>query len=121
VLCRGRPVSLGCWRSNLPTTGGPAESQLGSAVETPLVLGGQRGDHWDRVPLRGGTQDPSSLTAAIAPWNPILEWVPSQNGLFVEPPQRHRNTELPGVGDGLPAWSSNSMSPVTLYGPFSVI
>jgi hypothetical protein len=69
---------------------------------------------------RGGTQDSASLTAAIAPWNPILEWVPSQNGLFVEPPQRHRNTELPGVGDGLPAWSSNSMSPVTLYGPFSV-
>lgn len=29
-------------------------------------------------------------TAASAAWNPTLEWVPSQNGLVVEPPQRHK-------------------------------
>jgi hypothetical protein len=29
-----------------------------------------------------------SAIAASAAANPIFEWVPSQNGLFVDPPQR---------------------------------
>src|SRR4051794_37220998 len=38
----------------------------------------------------------SAFTAASAAWNPILLWVPSQNGLFVEAPQRQReNAGLP--------------------------
>jgi hypothetical protein len=28
-------------------------------------------------------------TAASAALKPVFEWVPSQNGLVVEPPQRH--------------------------------
>ena len=31
-----------------------------------------------------------SATARSAAWKPILEWVPSQNGLVVDPPHRHR-------------------------------
>jgi hypothetical protein len=30
-----------------------------------------------------------SGTACAAAWKPIFEWVPSQNGLFVDAPQRH--------------------------------
>ena len=34
-------------------------------------------------------------TADSAPWNPILLCVPSQKGLFTDPPQRHK--EIPGL------------------------
>jgi hypothetical protein len=30
-----------------------------------------------------------SGTACAAAWKPIFEWVPSQNGFFVDAPQRH--------------------------------
>ena len=30
--------------------------------------------------------------ARSAAWNPILEWVPSQNGVLVDAPQRHSAT-----------------------------
>lgn len=35
------------------------------------------------------------FTADSAPWNPILLCVPSQKGLFTDPPQRHK--EIPGL------------------------
>ena len=64
---------------------------------------------------RQRAQEPSSsATAAIAPRKPIFEWVPSQNGLFDEAPQRHRKTVSPGVWIGLPSGSSSSIGPSTL-------
>src|ERR1035441_1464191 len=62
------------------------------------------------------------FTAASAAWKPILEWVPSQNGLFTDPPQRHsENAVLPVKSYGLPSASTNSIVPSgasTRNGPF---
>src|SRR5947209_52978 len=54
---------------------------------------------------------PSFFTAASAAWKPILEWVPSQNGLFTDAPQRHRATAcLPVRSYLLPSASVSSSS-----------
>src|ERR1017187_8497031 len=62
------------------------------------------------------------FTAASAAWKPILEWVPSQNGLFTDPPQRHsENAVLPVKSYGLPSASTISIVPSgasTRNGPF---
>jgi hypothetical protein len=44
--------------------------------------------------------DSESSTAAIAPWKPIFECVPSQNGFVVDPPQRQ--SAFLTIGIGLP-------------------
>src|SRR6202023_2318557 len=59
-------------------------------------------------------EDPLSdfFTASSAPWNPMRLWVPSQNGLFTEPPQRHReNAGLPVRSYGVPLTSTSSTEP----------
>src|SRR5271167_38778 len=52
----------------------------------------------------------------------MREWVPSQKGLFTEPPQRQReNAALPVRSYGLPSESTSSIVPSgasTRYGPF---
>src|SRR5947209_11912570 len=62
------------------------------------------------------------LTANSAPWNPTLLWVPSQNGLFTDPPQRQsENAGLPVRSYLLPSASTSSTEPSaasTRYGPF---
>src|SRR5580692_4595240 len=63
----------------------------------------------DRGP---GVQPSAFLTASSAPWNPMRLWVPSQNGLFTEPPQRHReNAGLPVRSYGVPLTSTSSTEP----------
>src|SRR5580658_4683765 len=52
------------------------------------------------------------LTANSAPWNPMRLWVPSQKGLFTEPPQRQReNAGLPVRSYGVPLTSTSSTEP----------
>src|SRR5215470_14001271 len=67
----------------------------------------------------------SAFTAASAPWKPILECVPSQNGLLTEPPQRQSATAgFPVMSYLLPLMSVIStwlMSPLTTYGPLGLI
>src|SRR5882757_3642913 len=58
----------------------------------------------------GGTEGPSDTyglvaglswlpgTAASAALKPLREWVPSQKGFVVEPPQRHRANGRFGIG-----------------------
>src|SRR6266542_6039529 len=58
-------------------------------------------------------------TAAIAPWKPILECVPSQNGFVVDPPQRQSAAFF--TGTSLPCASTSRNSPSTTYGPLSLI
>src|ERR1700719_2777531 len=74
-------------------------------------------------------EDPLSdfFTANSAPWNPMRLWVPSQNGLLTDPPQRHKeNAGLPVRSNLLPLASTKSTEPSgasTRYGPlgFTVI
>ncbi len=54
-----------------------------------------------------------SGTAFSAALNPILEWVPSQNGFSVDAPQRQSAMRL-CAGNLLPSASINSTSPVTM-------
>jgi hypothetical protein len=56
-------------------------------------------------------------TAWAAAWKPIFEWVPSQNGFFVDAPQR-QSTVLAWLDKTVPLVSRNSIVPVTTYGPF---
>src|SRR5439155_17699004 len=58
-------------------------------------------------------------TAAIAPWNPIFECVPSQKGFVVDPPQRQSAAFM--TGTSLPCASTSLNSPSTTYGPLSLI
>ncbi len=54
-------------------------------------------------------------------WNPSLVCVPSQNGLLLLPPQRHRETySRPGVLNAAPLASHNSISPSMRNGPLSL-
>jgi hypothetical protein len=52
----------------------------------------------------------------VAASKPIFEWVPSQNGLVVEPPQRHSAIGRPSSGssNSLPSASMMRIGPVTL-------
>src|SRR6185369_10591891 len=67
----------------------------------------------------------SSETAASAAWKPILEWVPSQKGLFTLPPHRQsENAFFPVRSSFFPLASSSSTSPSshsTRYGPLGRI
>lgn len=57
-------------------------------------------------------------TAASAAWNPIFECVPSQKGLFTEPPQRQREIAgFPVRSHSWPFASTNRIGPSTRYGP----
>ena len=69
-------------------------------LEFRLVARSGRYRHWSSTYFAAS----NSLRASSAPLNPIFEWVPSQNGLFVEAPQRQSDTAgLPsGSGTGLP-------------------
>ena len=57
-----------------------------------------------------------AATARSAASNPILEWVLSQNGLVVEPPQRQSTIGSPSSprSYSLPSASINRIGPVTL-------
>src|SRR5918994_6860173 len=72
---------------------------------------GDRRDH-DLTPC-------SSRTALSVARKPAFEWVPSQNGLFVEPPQRHSATVARSGRNSLPSASSSTTGPFTRYGPLS--
>lgn len=66
-------------------------------------------------------------TAALAPMNPMRLWVPSQNGLMTDPPQRHKATRgnpsgvvflfASGISIGFPSASTSLKSPMIQYGP----
>ena len=58
-------------------------------------------------------------SARAAAWKPTFECVPSQNGLFVDAPQR-QSTVLVWVGKTFPFASRNSIEPLTIYGPFGL-
>src|SRR5579862_5428806 len=61
------------------------------AITGKQVPGGER-----RITQLCGLSLSAALTAASAPWNPMRLCVPSQKGLFTEPPQRHsENAGLP--------------------------
>ena len=50
--------------------------------------------------------------------NPFRVCVPSQNGLLLEPPQRHKDmTAMVAIDSPLSPWSTTG--PFTMYGPFS--
>src|SRR5829696_8808430 len=61
----------------------------------------------------------SSRTALCAARNPILECVPSQNGLVIEPPHRHNATVALSARNSLPSASMSKTGPFTRYGPLS--
>src|SRR5271157_3147408 len=69
-----------------------------------------------------GAVSSAFFTAASAASKPILECVPSQNGLFTDPPQRHsEKATLPVKSYWLPSASTSSIAPSgasTRYGPF---
>jgi hypothetical protein len=52
----------------------------------------------------------------VSSLKPFFLWVPSQNGLFCEPPQRHRKTVSP-TGRDTPRELRHCARPVTLSGP----
>src|SRR5580765_7347935 len=59
------------------------------------------------------------VTAASAAAKPIFECVPSQNGLVVEPPQRHSANGRLAIVYVAPFQSTSvTSSPSTRYGPF---
>src|SRR4029077_6614369 len=62
---------------------------------------------------------PASRTARSAAAKPILECVPSQNGLLVEPPHRHSAMVDRSTGYSDPSASMTVTWPFTRYGPFS--
>src|SRR5918998_6494312 len=62
---------------------------------------------------------PSCRTALSAARKPAFEWMPSQNGLFVDLPQRHSATVARSARNSLPSASSSRIGPFTKYGPLS--
>src|SRR4051794_37683638 len=71
---------------------------------TPIAVEGSPGLHDGGYMLATCSVDPTPAcpaghyssadpgTACSAAWKPTFEWVPSQNGLFVDAPQRHSAT-----------------------------
>ena len=68
----------------------------------------------------GDSSASAALTARSAAAKPILEWVPSQNGLLVEPPHRQSAMVERSIRYSDPSASSTVTGPFTRYGPFSV-
>src|SRR5215218_3654829 len=102
--------------------GGVVHEHLEGAVTgrkaRPGNLLGGRHDH--TILLLANSVPPSScLTALSAARKPTFEWVPSQNGLFVDPPQRHSATVARSARNSLPSASSSTSGPLTRYGPSS--
>jgi hypothetical protein len=63
----------------------------------------------------------SAATAASAAWNPIFECVPSQNGFFVDAPQRHNDTAgFPSRLISVPSTSIRRIGPSTRSGPLGL-
>ena len=85
------------------------------AVIHPSTIDTARVSHVPRNALPG---DPSPVSV-IAVLKPILECVPSQNGLVVDPPQRHNAIVSRSEWYSLPSTSRIDTGPRTRYGPFS--
>ena len=58
-------------------------------------------------------------SAVSVPSKPVRAWVPSQKGLLLEPPQRHRKKRC-GALRAIPRVSVTSRPPSHRYGPFFV-
>ena len=69
-----------------------------------------------RVPLR-----PRGHGPRYVPLKPISRWVPSQNGLLLDAPQRQRAILSDAPSTGLPRASSRGTGPLTRRGPLSLI
>ena len=79
-----------------------------------------------RYVVAGPFDASNSFRASSAPLNPTFEWVPSQNGLFTDAPQRQSEIFVFSVGIemGLPSWSMRLISEIGAsmrYGPFCLI
>src|SRR5215212_11550999 len=102
-------------RHVLLALGGAVDEHLEGAVTgrevRPGNLSGDRRDH-DLTPC-------TSRTALSAAQKPTFLWVPSQNGSFVDSPQRHSATVARSVRNSLPSASSSTTEPVPKYGPLS--
>jgi membrane associated rhomboid family serine protease len=86
------------------------------------LMRSRRGTEISALDLDSSGRYPSAfLTANSAPWNPMRLCVPSQNGLFTEPPQRQREKAgLPVRSYWVPFTSTSSIEPSgasTRYGP----
>src|SRR5258708_31962635 len=92
------------------------QSRLSPRTKSTKTVGGF--GHPSEWPGSGPQTDYSALsgTAAAAASNPIFECVPSQNGLFVEAPQRQRAIFSP-ASILLPFASRRTIFPATKYGP----
>jgi hypothetical protein len=60
---------------------------IGTPPTTNHQPGPAKAGHYVFGQVAGLSSEPG--TAASAAWKPTFECVPSQNGLFVDPPQRH--------------------------------
>ena len=68
----------------------------------------------------GDSSASAALTARSGAAKPILEWVPSQNGLLVDPPQRQSAMVERSIRYSDPSASSTVTRLLTRHGPFSV-
>src|SRR5215208_717401 len=94
--------------------GGVVDEHLEGSVTGREVRFGNPSGSWRDHVLR-----PSFRTALSAARKPAFEWVPSQNGLFVDPPQRQSATVARSTRNSLPSASSSKTGPFTKYGPLS--
>ena len=86
----GRTRSTRCasWRAGSRTTSRRAGARPGAGARRAAAASPRR-RCCDRAP------SPPRRTARSAASNPIFEWVPSQNGFVVDPPQRQRAIASP--------------------------
>ena len=80
-----------------------------------------RRDHEPATVAEGAAGSGRPGTAGLDQWSvkPAFLWLPSQSGLFAEPPQRHSVTRL-RTSSGSPAALVTGIRPVTHKGPSSV-